>query len=296
VHALCLRIDGARAAPGELRSTGECYDAVVSSSGPRYVVDPEDPRAPPAEVWASMSEEERDAVVASLPSEWDDASPPEGDPHFNAKVGAREALGNFFAKIGRRVYLACEMGVYYPGEPAFAPDLMAVLDVELKERMSWVVSREGKGIDLAMEIHVAGDRRKDIERNVERFARLGIHEYFIFDRGRLRLTGFRLRPGGGYAPIVPQAGRYPSTVLGLDIAIDSNKLRFFHGTAPLAESSELVARLEGMLDGLEARAAESEARAAESEARAAESEARRQDAERRLAEALAEIERLKSGG
>lgn len=235
-----------------------------------------------------MSEEERDAVVASLPSDWDSALPPEGDPHFNAKVAARDALGTFFARIGRRVYLACEMAVYYPGEHVFAPDLLAVADVEHKERMSWIVSREGKGIDLAMEIHVAGDRRKDLDRNVERFARLGIPEYFIFDRGRLRLTGFRLRPGGGYAPIVPQGGRYASTVLGLDIAIDSNKLRFFHGTAALAESAELVARLESMLDGLEARVTESEARATDEKRL-------REDAERRLAEALAEIERLKSG-
>ena len=83
------------------------------------------------------------------------------------------------------MYLACELPVYYPGERMFAPDVIAVMDVEPHSRMRWVVSAEGKGLDFALEVHVAGERRKDLERNVERFARLGIREYFLFDRGRL---------------------------------------------------------------------------------------------------------------
>ncbi len=229
-----------------------------------------------------MSPEERQRVVDSLPSEFavSEAQPPEGDPHFEAKTGAKDALQGFFARIGRKVYLACELPVYHPGEKMFAPDVIAVLDADLGQRMSWVVTHEGKGIDLALEVHAAGDRRKDAERNAELYARLGVVEYFIFDRGRLRLTGFRLPAAGAksYARIVPQGGRYPSEVLGLDLAIEGSRLRFFHGTAALPESPELIAKLETMLDDLEARAAAAEERAA--------------DAERRLAEALAEIERL----
>jgi Uma2 family endonuclease len=282
----------------------------VTQPAPPYVVDPDDPRAPPQEVWDRMTPEQRERVVASLPSEFEvsEASPPEGDPHFDAKTAARDALQGYFARIGRKVYLACELPVYYPGEKMCAPDVIAVTDVELRQRMSWVVAAEGKGIDLALEIHVAGDRRKDVERNTELYARLGISEYFIFDRGRLRLTGYRLpEPAArSYERVVPQGGRFASGVLGLDLALEGSRLRFFHGMAALPESAELIAKLEGMLDDIEARAAAAEERAeAEARLRAEETRLRaeetrlraeetrlREQAERRLAEALAEIERL----
>lgn len=107
-----------------------------------WIVDPADPRAPSQELWDRMSESERERVIQSLPSELplDEAAPPEGDRHFNAKVGVRRTLGRLFERMGRRVYLACELPVYYPGEPMFAPDVMAVTDVECHDRERWVVS------------------------------------------------------------------------------------------------------------------------------------------------------------
>lgn len=277
-----------------------------------YRVDPDDPRAPPQEVWERLTPEERARVVESLPSEFpvSEASPPEGDPHFEAKVRTREVLGGFFSRIGRKVYLACELPVYYPGEPMFAPDVIAVVDVEPHSRMRWLVSAEGKGVELALEIHVAGERRKDLVRNVERFARLGIREYFLFDRGKLRLTGWRLEEGRrSYQPIVPQHGFYPSEVLGLELQLEGERLRFFHGRAPLPESDEMIATLERMVREAEEHRSEEEqlrteleqrlveeARLRTEEARLRIEEARlREEAERKLAEALAELERLKRG-
>ena len=285
----------------------------MSRPASRWVVDPDDPRAPPAEVWERMTPEERRAVVESLPSEFEpsEAHPPEGDRHFGAKIRARDALGGFFARTGRRVYLASELPVYYDGEPMFAPDLMAVADVEIREREKWTVAEEGKGLDFALEIVVSGRRRKDLERNVELYARLGIPEYFVFDWARLALRAFRLPEGGhAYQPLVPQGGRIASSVLGLDVAVEGARLRFFHGGAPLPESEELIARLERMVDEGELRIFEAEHRAeearlqaeearlrAEREARLRAEEARlRAEAERRLAEALAEIERLRKDG
>ncbi|KYF78300.1 hypothetical protein BE11_47230 [Sorangium cellulosum] len=303
-----------------------------------YRVDPDDPRAPSEEVWARLSPAGRARVVASLPSEFpvSEASPPEGDEHFGAKVGARSALGSYFARIGRRVYLACELPVYYPGERMFAPDVMAVLDVPVHRREKWVVGVEGRGLDVALEVLVSGRRRKDLAENVERYARLGIPEYYVFDRARLKLSGFRLplagrRAGAGsrrYEPIIPQGGRYVSQVLGLDLAIEDERLRFFHGTSALLEADEMIGSLESMLDALEVRARAAEERAVEEarkrkeearlrkeearlrkeearkrkeearlrreEARLRQEEARqREELERRLVEALAEIERLK---
>jgi hypothetical protein len=238
-----------------------------------------------------MSPEERQRVLDALPSEFDvsEANPPEGDFHFNPKVTAKEVLGGFFARIGRRVYLACELPVYYPRERMFAPDLIAVVDVELKERNSWAVSSEGKGIDLALEIHWRGRAKKDVEENVARYAGLGISEYFVFDRRRRRLIGHRLAAGArGYERIVPQEGRLMSGVLGLELALEGDRLRFFSGLAPLPETHELLARMGSMVSDLEARIDEAEHIAEEEKQRA-------DDAERKLADALAEIERLKKG-
>jgi hypothetical protein len=281
-------------------------------AAPAWVIDPDDPRAPPLDVWAALSPAERRRVVDSLPSELpvSEANPPEGDPHFNAKAGVKSVLGDHFARMGRRVYLACELPVYYPGERMCAPDVLAVLDVETHERQKWMVAEEGKGLDLALEVLVSGNRRKDLEENVEAYASLGIPEYFVLDRSRLRLLGYRLPPSGGrvYQPIVPQGGRYTSRVLGLDLRLEGTKLRFYQGLAAVPEASEMVATLERMMDDIEARAraaeerAEEEARLREEEARKREEEARRreeearrrEEAERELYEARAEIARLKA--
>jgi hypothetical protein len=173
---------------------------------------------------------------------------------------------------------------------------MAVLDVELKERASWSVSAEGKGLDLALEILWSGKAKKDLEENVLRYASLGIPEYFVFDRRRRRLRGFRLVAGTRrYQPIVPQEGRLTSTVLGLELGLEGDRLRFFHGLAPLPETGELLARLGSMVGDLEGRIEEAERQIDEERQRADEERQRADEAEQRLAEALAELERLKGG-
>jgi len=248
-----------------------------------YIINPDDPRAPPQEVWDRLTPEERDRIVRCLPSElpvteW---ATPEGTPHFVAKVRMSDALGGFFSRLGRKVFLACELPVYYPGESMFAPDLLAVMDVETHDRNGWVVSHEGRGLDLALEVYVAGEWRKDVERNLERYARLGIREYFVFDRGRLRLQGWRLAEGQrlAYQPILPQQGFYTSQVLGLELQLEGERLRFYYSGAPVPESHEMIATLQRLV--------------AEAEAHRADEAQRREEVERRLAEALAELERLR---
>jgi len=282
----------------------------------RWTLQPDDPRAPSSDEWQAMSVDERARVVDSLPSEWEDALPPEGDRHWNPKVNARKTLERFFSRVGRRVYVGSELPIYYPTERVFAPDVFAVMDVELRERDRWVVDDEKRGLDWVLEIFLAGSRRKDFERNVELYARLGIHEYCLLDRGNLRLQAFRLASSPRmYERVVPQAGRYRSAVLGLELGVVGDRLRFFSGDAELPDAEELierleqnVARIEGRLDDEVRRAEDAEQRAsqeaqrASQEAQRASQEAQRADeAERRaredaqsLAEALAEIQRLKS--
>jgi Uma2 family endonuclease len=220
-----------------------------------YVFDPEDPRAPAVEQWEQMLPDERARVLAMLPAEVPlDLLPNEGDRHRKATRGALDALDGFFRRAGRKNYLSSGIAVYYPAERRFAPDLLVATDVEPHDRDSWVVADEGKGLDFVLEVHVAGHRRKDEKTNVERHARLGVQEYFYFDRTRLRLTGYRLPPPSSRAPvrayqrIVPQTGRYASAVLGLDLALDDERLRFFAGNAPLEDADEMIARIGSMLD------------------------------------------------
>ncbi len=111
--------------------------------------------------------------------------------------------------------------------------------------------------------------------------RRGIPEYFLYDRARNQLFAHRLPSPGAttYSSIVPQHGRYESRVLGLEVEVAQDRLRFFAGTAMLLESDELIVRLEQMLDQVQQRA--------EDEAR------RREEAEREVARLREELERLK---
>jgi len=234
-----------------------------------------------------MGPEERARVVESLPNEVTDAemAMPEGDLHYLAKVETRDALLGYFTRQKRDVYIGAELPIYYPGERRFAPDLMVVLDVESHTRGKWVVSHEGKGLDWVMEVHVGGDRKKDAEYNVERYARLGITEYFIFDRSREELLGYRLATAGArkYTRMKPRKGRFVSEVLGLELAVEDDKLRMWAGKTLLLESAELLE--------LERQRADMEAgQRRELEGRLREEARRRQELERRVAELQALLE------
>jgi Uma2 family endonuclease len=269
------------------------------------------PMAPSLEEWAALSPAERSAVVAALPGEvtYDEMAMPEGDRHFKAKIRALDALSNYFTRQRRRIYLAAELPTYYPAEPRFAPDLLAVLEAEDVERSKWVVAAEGKGLDWVLEIHVGGDRKKDAELNVTRYARLGIPEYFLYDRARNQLAAYRLASPEArvYTPIVSNHGLYESRVLGLEIQVHKDRLRFYAGTALLLESEGLIGRLQEMYDEAQQRAEEEARRReqaeqlAEEERRLREEEAqlreaadlRREEAEREIARLREELERLK---
>ena len=240
----------------------------MGKGDPVYEVDPRDPRAPPQAIWDALDEAARQRVLAALPSEIPLAEPPEGDHHSLPKYESRSTLDEHFRRLGRSIYLGSELPVYYPGEAMFAPDLIAVLDVDPHLRDHWTVSHEGRGLDFVLEIHVRGSAKKDFEDNVLRFARLGIPEYFAFAPKRGRLAGWRLGEGGAYQPILPQGGRWASTVLGVDLALDEGQLRFYYGSAVLLDARGLIDKLAVMVDAA-TRRAEEEAQRAEEEAQRA---------------------------
>jgi Uma2 family endonuclease len=104
-----------------------------------------------------------------------------------------------------------------------------------------VVVDEGKGPDFVLEVLHDGDRKKDLVGNVERYARLGIHESFVYDRRRQKLHGWHLPRGGAFTYQCTEqrgVGHLPSQVLGVDLAILENNLRFLVGEATLPVSAE----------------------------------------------------------
>lgn len=253
------------------------------------VVDLNTRRAPPRAPWNRRAYARRSELREPSPLDFPtERAPPKWAPPFSTRIHAREALRRHFDRLRRRVFIGCELPVFYPGQPMFAPDLMAVMDVELHDRAHWTVSLEGKGPDFVLEILYLSHAGEDVPDNVRRYAELGIPEYFVFDRKRLRIRGYRLPTQGTiYEPIEPQAGVYSSGVLGLELGLDHERLRFFQGSAPLPEYEELVARLDGLLDQLLARNDKEEHRAREAERRWAAETDRAEEAERRLEEETA---------
>lgn len=222
------------------------------------------PVFPPREVWLALTQAQRDVITEAVMDamrEHELTLPPEGTPHYEAQRDAMDRFRRHLDRTRKGVFVAANLLVSYPGESGFAPDLLAVLDAPLHDRMSWDVNVEGKGPDFVLEILFSGDAKKDLRRNVAWFARLGIPEYFVFDGGRRQLRGWRLADDGSgqYLPVTSQAGRYASRVLGLELAVVQGQLRLFQDGAVILGTSEEIALLSGMLDeALVARGADAE--------------------------------------
>ncbi len=131
---------------------------------------------------------------------------------------------------------------------------------------------------------------------------LGIREYFVADIPRRRIMAYRLvDPSIAiYTPIVPQGGRYRSEVLGLDLTLEGDAVRFYEGDRRLLDPTERAEALRDELndalvlrqDAEERSADEAKARR-DAEARAADEAKARHDAERRAADATAELARMR---
>ena len=257
----------------------------------------EDPMAPDEATWRAMNPQQRQRFIDQVHAAFEERRDlmTEGRPHFRTKSKAMDTLGRFFRRAGRRVYLASELPIFYPGERIVHPDLMAVLDVEDTgdddERTAWVVADEGKGPEFALEVHHYGDGHKDFVRNVEDYARFGIQEYFIYDRGRRSLVGYRLpKPGARrYERIHVRFGRFSSVVLGLDLQVRTGGLRFYVGDAELPDSDELIGRIEGLVEDLAHRRDEANTRAEQEQARAEQEQARAEQEQARAEQALADL-------
>ena len=180
-----------------------------------------------------------------------------------------EALKHHYR--GRGVYAAGDLFVYLEeGNPrnCIAPDLFVVLGASDHKRDTYKVWEEPGGMpDFVLEIVSPSTWRVDLGAKRARYASLGVREYWLHDpHGRYlqpALAGHRL-VDGSYVPLPSRVGApglsIRSEVLGLDLLLDGERLRFFdpvgerllptyeEARARMVEAEARVAELERMLD------------------------------------------------
>ena len=226
--------------------------------------------------------------------------PPEREPEAMtsfqhlAKNGNLHHLIQFLGNPDTTIVEGERFIVLEPGTPAFerlVPDLVIAFEVDpatYREDNGYVISRQGKPPDFIMEIASPSTRGRDAQIKRDRYASLGVVEYWRFDETPppqgARLAGDRL-VDGRYEPIATQEVEDGvlqgySAALGLIIRWEHGHLRWHD---PVTEREIPTFEQER-----EARLAEREARLAEREARLA--------AEIRVRELEAELARRKEEG
>ena len=154
----------------------------------------------------------------------------ESDLHIMCMLHVLEALKRHFEIRAREdVYVSANSFLYYErGNPraVVAPDVFVVRGVPNHLRDSYLLWKEPKGPDFALEVTSASTRREDERRKREVYAALGVQEYFLYDpRGEYLtppLQGYRLH-GGEYRAlpamtVLPDGGvAVRSRVLELDL-------------------------------------------------------------------------------
>jgi Uma2 family endonuclease len=166
------------------------------------------------------------------------------------------------------------------------PDVFVVLDTIRRERKSWIVWAEnGRMPDVVIELLSPTTEHVDRGEKMRIYAQLlRVSFYYLFDPFTGVLEGYELdhsaRAYVGLAPL--PNGDFPCPVLGLRLGVRSGR---YEGI-----ETEWLRWLDAEGRPLPT----DEERLADSERRFAEQTKAREDSEHRLAEALAELERLKA--
>jgi Uma2 family endonuclease len=159
------------------------------------------------------------------------------------------------------------------------PDFFLVLDVEDRERKSWVVWQEGMRFPDVI-IELLSDTTREVDKGekktlYERVFHTG--EYYLYDPFSQEFVGYHLR-GPHYEAIAPdEQGRIHSPATGLYLVVRDGWLRWMTTEGKLVPTPmELVEQ--------ERQRAEQETRRAEQEHQRAEQERQRAEQERQRAE------------
>lgn len=151
---------------------------------------------------------------------------------------------------------------YVKGSPGkmLSPDLFAAFKAEDRgDRDSYKLWQEPMP-DFVLEDLSPGNWRQDAVDKRELYRRMGVQEYWMFDetcrrlrddsgeRLGVRLVGYRLHKGEYKRVPANDAGRLPSEVLGLELCVRDDLVRFFDPETDdyLPTFGELQARLEAL--------------------------------------------------
>ncbi len=194
------------------------------------------------------------------------------------------------------VYVSGDILMYYvEGDPhqVISPDVLVSFGLEKKERLTYLVWVEGKLPDFVMEFSSKTTYDTDLGPKMDRYASLGIQDYFLYDALGIYLPtplmGFTLVDGVYDAISDDEDGGLHSTVLSLDFHVDDIGLGLYDPVAGAwlqtpAESAEARAEQEA------ARAETAETRAEQEAARAEQEAARAETAETRAEQEAARAE------
>ena len=240
----------------------------------------------------------------------------DGQPMAETELHADEitelklVLRRYFRHRAHEVYVGSNLFVYYEqGNPraVFSPDVFVVWGAPQLQYDTYRLWRDGPAPSFVIEVTSKSTRLEDKGNKKAVCEMLGVQEYFLYDpRAEYLdppLQGFR-RAGRQYEPILANSsGRLPAETLDLEFSLNQAGLIVIHDRC----SGQRLLRVDEERSALEQRSrqAEAERQRAEAERRRAEAERQREqaerrtvelrahEAERRLAEALAELQRLK---
>jgi Uma2 family endonuclease len=157
----------------------------------------------------------------------------ETDIHRDLMVALIQTLQRHFA-ADPNIYVSGNLLVFYERgnrRRHVSPDVFVVRGVPNHRRDNYLIWEEGKGPEVVVELTSSSTRHADTRRKFALYRdMLKVKEYFLFDPYDdylvPRFQDYRLR-AGGYVPIRPSMGQWPSQVLGLTLAPVLDDLRLF---------------------------------------------------------------------
>jgi Uma2 family endonuclease len=231
------------------------------------------------------------ADIAALPTEddlpYDDGEPMETPRHRDQMITLIYSLKTHWA--GRtNYYVSGNMFLYYDPQSHRkfrGPDFFLVLDVDNRERKSWVVWQEGMRFPDVI-IELLSDTTREIDKGEKKtlYERV-FHtaEYYLYDPLSQEFVGYHLQ-SGRYQPVEPdEQGRVYSPSTNLYLVVRDEWLRWMTRDGIILPTPEELVQQERQRAEQERQRAEQERQRAEQERqRAEQAEQRASEAEQLL--------------
>ena len=159
----------------------------------------------------------------------------ETDLHRVVIYNTNDKLETFYA-AQNDVYVSGNLLIYdIPGKTtrSISPDIMVVFGIEKKMRRTYKIWEEGKAPDFVIEVSSKWTYRNDLTKKKNRYAHIGVKEYFLFDPERSylpeSLIGLRLTDDGEYEPIpITNNNGIISNVLGIEFRIQDDDIMLYN--------------------------------------------------------------------